>query len=94
MIAHSRLSDNSLFSVRRADSAISALLDKSTTNPVRTGILVAAEVLAARRDLLANATPVQDLALVLATTTGVAPDQQTAATLAAALGSVPGITLE
>ncbi len=93
MIAHSRLSDNSLFSVRRADSAISALLDGSATDPVRTGILVAAEVLAARRDLLADATPVQDLALVLATTTGVAPDQQTAATLAAALGSVPGITL-
>lgn len=93
MIAHSRLSDNSLFSVRRADSAISALLDRSTTNPVRTGILVAAEVLAARRDLLADATPVQDLALVLATTTGAAPDQQTIATIAAALGSVPGITL-
>ena len=92
-IAHSELSDNSLFSVRRADSAISALLDRSTTNPVRTGILVAAEVLAARRDLLADATPVQDLALVLATTTGAAPDQQTVATLAAALGSVPGITL-
>ena len=91
-IAHSQLSDNSLFSVRRADSAISTLLDGSTTNPVRTGILIAAEVLAARRDLLADATPVQDLALVLATTTGAAPDQQTVATLAAALGSVPGIT--
>lgn len=92
-IAHSELSDNSLFSVRRADSAISTLLDGSAANPVRIGILVAAEVLAARRDLLDDATPVQDLALVLATTTGVAPDQRTVATLAAALGSVPGITL-
>ena len=92
-IAHGRLADNSLFSVRRADSAISTLLDGSTTSPVRTGILVAAEVLAARHDLLVDATPVQDLALVLATTTGAAPDQQTVATLAAALGSVPGITL-
>lgn len=92
-IAHSQLSDNSLFSVRRADSAITALLDRSATNPVRIGILVAAEVLAARHDLLADETPVQDLALVLATTTGAAPDQQTVATLATALGTVPGITL-
>ncbi|MSO59721.1 MAG: hypothetical protein EXQ63_05285 [Ilumatobacteraceae bacterium] len=91
-IAHAQLADGSFFSVRRADPAIADLLDRSADNPVRIGILVAAEVLAARRDLLVDATPVADLALVLATTTGASPDPKTIATLGAALGATPGIT--
>lgn len=90
-IAHTQLANGSLLSVRRADPAIATLLDRATDNPVQVGIYIAAEVLAARRDLLAD-TPVADLALVLATTSGESADPITIATIAGALGTTPGIT--
>lgn len=94
LVSRATLQDDTLMSAVLADSQITRLLEDPSRNDVRTGIRVAAEILAKRQELLDAGTPASAARIVVATSTDVLSTSVALTSLARALESVPGIALK